>query len=416
MRILWLCNMIPGLIQEQLTGKSGGGLWVDHVLADLMARQDCSIRLLCMGLQAVSGRIGEVDYTLFQEKVPERYYPELEALFRQQLQEFQPDVIHIWGTEFGHTLAMMNACEKEQLLDRAVISIQGLCSFVPQHHNEGIPEKWIHRYSFRDFLRQDNLAQEARTYAQRGVLELEALKKARHVIGRTEWDRACTSQVSPQAQYHFCNETMREPFYTGVWKYDSCNKHQIFGPNWKDPSKGVHYLFEAFSEVLKDYPDATICFTGSSVYPATLKEKLRMRAHHQYLISLIEQYGIRDKVKFLGSLTAEEMKETYLKSNVYVLPSNVENSPNTVCESMLLGVPCVSSLTGGLLKMMIHGKEGFLYQPSASYMLAYYIKQVFAMGEEAEKIGAAAREHALKTHDPENNMRTLLEIYEKVAG
>lgn len=416
MRILWLCNMIPDLIQRKLTGKSGGGLWVDHVLAGLMAREDCAVRLLCKGTEPASGQVEKVDYVIFQEKVPEKYYPELESLFRQQLQEFKPDVIHIWGTEFGHTLAMMNACETEHLLDRAVISIQGLCAFVPRHHNEGIPEKWIHRYSLRDFLKQDNLAQEARTYAKRGVLELEALKKARHVIGRTEWDRACTSQVNPDAQYHFCNETMREPFYSGVWQYDSCNKHQIFGPNWKDPSKGVHYLFEAFTEVLKDYPDATICFTGSSVYPDTWKGKLKMRAHHKYLISLMEQYGIQDKVKFLGHLSAEEMKETYLKSNVYVLPSNIENSPNTVCESMLLGVPCVSSVNGGLLKMMIHGKEGFLYQPSAPYMLAYYIKQVFAMGGEAEKMGAAAREHARQTHDPENNLKTLLGIYEKVAG
>lgn len=416
MRILWLCNMIPGRIQEQLTGKSGGGLWVDHVLAGLMERKDCAVRLLCKGTQSVTGQLEETGYVIFQEKVPQKYYPELEALFRQQLKDFQPDVIHIWGTEFGHTLAMMNACETEGLLDKAVISIQGLCAFVPRHHNEGIPEKWIHRYSLRDFLRQDNLAQEAQTYAKRGVLELEALKKAKHVIGRTEWDRACTSQVSPNAQYHFCNETMREPFYTDTWSYASCSKHQIFGPNWKDPSKGVHYLFEAFAQVLKDYPDATICFTGSSVYPTSWKGKLKMRAHHKYLISLMDQYGIRDKVKFLGHLSAEEMKAAYLSSNVYVLPSNVENSPNTVCESMLLGVPCVSSDTGGLMKMMLHGKEGFLYQSTAPYMLAYYIKQVFAMEEEAEKIGQAARKHALQTHDPDTNLKTLLEIYEKVAG
>ncbi len=38
MKVLWLCNMVPGCVQEALGGKSGGGLWTDHVLSDLQAQ------------------------------------------------------------------------------------------------------------------------------------------------------------------------------------------------------------------------------------------------------------------------------------------------------------------------------------------------------------------------------------------
>lgn len=416
MRILWLCNMIPGLVQADLGGKAGSGLWVDHVLQGVLEQKPEAFRVLCMGTRTASGALeGKFSYAVFQEKVPYRFYPELEEQFRKELQEFKPDVIHIWGTEFGHTLAMMNACETENMVQRAVISIQGLCAFVPMHHNEGIPQKWIRATSIRDFLRRDNLAQQAETYAKRGKLEIEALKKARHVIGRTEWDRATAMQINRNLQYHVCNETMRENFYTGQWSYASCRKHRIFAPGWTDPSKGFHNLLEAFVEVLKEYPDAEIYVPGKSYYPGSWKAWLHMRAHYRYLIELTERYGLKDKIHFLGHLSAEEMKENFLQANVFVLPSSIENSPNTVCESMLLGTPCVSADVGGLMKMMIHGKEGFLYQSTAYYMLAYYIEQVFAMEEKAEQIGAAARAHAMETHDPKANMDALLAIYREVG-
>ena len=82
---------------------------------------------------------------------------------------------------------------------------------------------------------------------------------------------------------------------------------------------------------------------------------------------------------------------------------------------MLLGVPCVSADVGGVTTMMTHGKEGYAYQSTASYMLAHYIKEVFAMEDSAAEMGCFAREHARKTHDPETNLRDLLNIYSELA-
>ena len=56
-------------------------------------------------------------------------------------------------------------------------------------------------------------------------------------------------------------------------------------------------------------------------------------------------------------------------------------------------------------------KEGFIYQSTAPYMLSYYIKTVFALEEQAEALGRAAKEHACRTHEPEKNLQDLMEIY-----
>ena len=136
-----------------------------------------------------------------------------------------------------------------------------------------------------------------------------------------------------------------------------------------------------------------------------------MNSYEKYLADLMKQYGLEDRVEFVGRLSAQQMKEEYLKANVFALPSTIENSPNSLGEAMLLGVPCVATLSGGVATMMEHNKEGLIYQSTASYMLAHYIKYVFSMGAEAQKMGQAARVHGGKTHDPQANLNRLLEIY-----
>lgn len=412
MKLLWLCNMAPGIAQEK---KGRGGLWIDHVLEDLRSVEDITIRILFPGKPGQQGSAdGRCSYTSFESGLPYVYKPELEGYFVRELADFGPDVIHVWGTEYAHTLAMVNAAEKAGMLDHLAISIQGLCSVYAGHYAEGVPCAIRKNNTFRDFIRRDNMDLQQKKFALRGELEVQALRKARHVIGRTHWDKACTSRINPAAQYHFCNETLREPFYEGTWHRETCQKHRIFASSCVYPVKGFHYLLEAFGEVVKTCPDATLAVPGKSFFAHSAREKLRQSGYQKYLSDLAEKYGLEDKIEFLGSLNAEQMKENYLKANVFVLPSTIENSPNSLGEAMLLGVPCVASDVGGVTTMMVHGKEGWVYQSTASYVLAHYIHEVFAHGQEAQTMGAAAKTHAQITHDPKRNLETLLSIYESL--
>lgn len=413
MKLAWLCNMTPGAV-SRCRGTGGGGLWLDHVLDDLCTRQDISVRLFCPG----GTEAGQVDrktsYVLFTEGAPQDYRQQLEDLFYEQLQQFQPDVIHIWGTEYGHTLAMVNAAQRLGLENRVAISIQGLCSIYARHYCEGVPEAVCHRYSLRDFLKRDNLLGQQRRFTQRGKLEQQALEKAGHVIGRTDWDRAITGQLNPNRVYHFCNETLRQPFYEDTWQYAACTKHRIFISSCAYAIKGFHYLLEAMPLVLAQYPDTEIAVTGDSFFKTSLPARLRQDYYHRYLARLADQNKLGDRIHFLGALSAPQMKQAFLDCNVFVLPSTIENSPNSLGEAMLLGVPCVAADVGGVSNML-HPGQGYVYQSTAPYMLAHYITEVFRQQERAEEMGAQARLQALETHNPEKNMRDLLEIYRLIA-
>ena len=413
MKLLWLCNILPGEVKKQVTGESGSGLWMDHVLSDLRKIESMTIHILCPSPIPAKGNLDDrCSFATFQPKLPYEYLPELERRFCEELASFRPDVIHVWGTEYAHTLAMVNAAEQKGMLSHLAVSIQGLCGFIARHYTECIPLKVQNAFTFRDFVRQDNIVQQQKKFVRRGELEKQALKKVHHILGRTHWDKACTELINPASQYHVCRETLRDEFYDGMWEYETCRKHRIFAPGCSYPVKGFHILLEAFELVKKAYPDAVLAVPGSSVFQSN---PIRENAYQRYLKQLIRTLCLENSIEFLGSLDADGMKLAFLNANVFAMPSTIENSPNVLGEAMLLGVPCVAADVGGVTTMMTHETEGFVYQSTAPYMLAHYICKVFAMEDAAADMGQAARAHAMRTHDPEKNLQDLLTIYQSLV-
>ena len=416
MRLLWLCNIIPGTVQQAMDGTAGNGLWIDHTLDDLLSNPEMTVRVLCRGPKACQGSLGQLSYRVFEEPVMHRYEHALEPLFRRELREFSPDVIHIWGTEYSHTLAMLRVCQAEHLLDRTLVGIQGLCCICGEHYADGLPAGAARGFSLRDLLRWDNVAMQRRHYLLRGNMERAALSITRHVLGRTHWDAAATRMLAPQAEYHFCGETLRECFYTGHWQYDGCQKHTILASGPDTPIKGFHYLLEALKLVLQQYPDTVISVPGPDIFHPQGRQRLLEQTYHGYLRRYAAENGLTEHVRFLGRLDAEQMKQAFLSANVFVLPSVMENSPNILGEAMLLGLPCIAADVGGVSSMLHAPEEGLLYQSCAPYVLARNICQVFAMEADASAMGAAAQASARMTHSPENNLHSLFTVYTSLAA
>ena len=151
-----------------------------------------------------------------------------------------------------------------------------------------------------------------------------------------------------------------------------------------------------------------------SGYDNALKTGILATAYGKYVQRLIKKYDLSSNINYVGMLNAEEMKKHFLKAEVFVSPSVIENSPNSVGEAMMLGVPTVAANVGGISTMLRHGKEGYLYQADATYLLAYYISQYFDSRQRKEEFGANARVHAQETHDKEKNLEDLIEIYEQI--
>ena len=164
----------------------------------------------------------------------------------------------------------------------------------------------------------------------------------------------------------------------------------------------------------------------------TWKEKLKISAYGRYLRKLLKEGHLENKVHFLGRLSAQQMKEQYLKSHLFVCPSSIENSPNSLGEAMLLGMPCVSAEVGGIASIFTGGEDGILYPgfviknndcdfndealENISKSLADACIQMWSDPVKEQDYCINARKHAEKNHDPEQNYKKMVEIYAKICN
>lgn len=321
--------------------------------------------------------------------------------------EIKPDVVHIHGTEYSHGYAYMKACGN----DSVVISIQGLTSVYSYYYSYGISKKDVYRnLTLKDLIRGTIIHGKHR-FRQMGRYEIEMIQMARHVIGRTSWDHSHVWAINQNVEYHFCNETLRPEFYTSdKWSYNNCNKHSIFLSQAGYPVKGLHQVLKAMPLILRCYPGTTIRVAGGDITKSvTIGDKLRLSGYGRYIKRLIKTYNLDGKIIFTGNLNAEQMKQEYLRTNVFVCPSTIENSPNSLGEAQILGTPCVASYVGGIPDMM-KGNEDNLYRFEEVEMLAEKVCQVFSNLEKQPDMSSVAK----RRHDPDENRDRLLEIYNQV--
>ena len=418
MKILWMCNVIiPKISQKLNRPQNNFGGWIVGLLEVLKNDQDIELAI-CFPIdnenEILQGHIDGLKYYAFnRNQVNQIYYDDtVEHNLKKIINDFEPDLVHIFGTEFPHTLAMTKIFNKPE---RTIVNIQGLCSVIEKHFLDGLPWKVQKKYTFKDFIKRENLIKQRNNFKIRGEYEIKALHNVSNVIGRTTWDRACTSQINPIVNYYHCNETLRDSFYNKSWNLEKCEKYSIFISQCSYPIKGFHYMLEAFPYVLKKYPNAHIYTTGHDfVNNSTFKDNIRISSYHQYLKQTIIKNNLKDKITFLGDLNEEQMCSRYLNSHVFVSPSTIENSPNSVGEAMILGVPTIASDVGGVKDMLVNNEEGFIYPKDEYYMLAYYICEIFSNDKLANDVSKKAKQHALETHNRKKNTLKMKHIYNDI--
>ena len=365
-------------------------------------------------------KTGNITCYSFRENLttPEKYEIELEKPLKEILADFTPDIIHIFGSEYPHALAITNVCKER---NRILLTIQGLCGKIAKTYTEGIPTEVVQGETFRDIVKHDSITQQQEKFAIRGKHEQLLFTLIKNVTGRTRFDHETALELNRNIKYYHLNESMRESFYTGRWNSSECKRYSIFLSQGDYPIKGFHYILEALPRLIFKYPETRLYVAGNDIIGDTagadmmniLKRKIKISSYGKYLKSLIMSNQLEDKVTMLGPLDELAMKNQFLKSSVFICPSIIENSPNALCEAMLLGMPVVAAATGGITSLIDDGKDGLLYEPGNIRDLSAAIEIAWDL-ETSEKIAAGAAERAKKTHNRIINYMRLWEIYDEI--
>ena len=113
------------------------------------------------------------------------------------------------------------------------------------------------------------------------------------------------------------------------------------------PRKQPHWIVDAVTCLLPNYPNVKVCFVGPNDrcgYARNLKDR-------------VMESKYKDSFKFIGHQT--QVSTFYQAADLYCLPSKQEGMPNSVLEASASGLPCIVGINSGADEIIVDGDNGF---------------------------------------------------------
>ncbi|RYZ75825.1 MAG: glycosyltransferase [Proteobacteria bacterium] len=178
--------------------------------------------------------------------------------------------------------------------------------------------------------------------------------------------------------------------------------------------KGVHILAQALPGVLRALPDMKMVFVGPDATAPDgkpMSEWIRAQLLHADPEGV---EGLDKRVIILGSARHDRLYPLIEQAHVVVLPSLVDNLPNTCLEAMGLGRVVVAT-TGSCFEALIENeKTGFLVSPDNVTALSQGVIRAWKLSPQArEEMGCLARQRIDKLH-PDHAIPELLNYFSQV--
>lgn len=162
--------------------------------------------------------------------------------------------------------------------------------------------------------------------------------------------------------------------------------------------KGIRELLACMPKLKEKYPDVMLYLGG--VWEE--QELEREAARHP------------DCVKWLGWISGEEKQKYLEKCDIFTLPTYFEGQSVSILEAMAASCAVVASETGGIPMMIVGDENGIFIQPGSMESLLTGLDKVLSDTALCKRLGEKARATVEKDFSVEDNMRRLLQIYERI--
>lgn len=326
------------------------------------------------------------------------------GILLEYIKKVCPDIIHVHGTEENFGLL-----SQHDLGIPLVISIQGVLNAISEKYFSGISRiASLLNQPLISWVLFNSAKHVYRDLEQRSVREKIILLNSKGIIGRTAWDERVMRILAPNAKYFKNNEVLRKEFYSRSFNSSKCvDELHIVSTITSGHFKGLETLIRTYI-LLRNTVDFRISWKIIG-----LKEKSdysKMIAN--YLGVKLNSMGI----EFLGYQSADQVVNILCDADVYCQVSHMENSPNSLCEAMLVGLPAVASYAGGTSTILKEGVEGILFQTGDHYALAGALIETHENYEKSLLMASKARERALARHDPSEVSTKLISIYDEIIA
>ncbi len=413
MKILYIVNnVMPKLAEKTGLPSSASGSWLEDISYNLSNRSDVTLAIACVGGREYRKvEIENITYYLLPGNGKNMlfYTKKYEKLWKLINDDFKPDIVHLYGTEYSHGLSFIRANPKV----KSIVSIQGLISKIKDVMFDELPKCFDFKYAtLKERIKCNGIFARSILYKMNSKYEREIIERADYISTVNSWDYSFVKEVKPNAKVFPLQYNLREGFYSAnKWDVEKINRYQIFCAPGGDPIKGLHILLKAVALVKKNYPEIKVIVPG---FATVNGEIVANSGYKKYIKKLVKKLGVKDNILFRDRLSEKEMIENMLNSHLLVVPSAIEGTSLVLREGMYLGIPSIASFRGGMADFIADKVDGYLYDYKEYAYLALRIEEIFANDEGAKEISLKAIAKASSAHDREKNVRENIETYFKI--
>jgi glycosyltransferase involved in cell wall biosynthesis len=391
-RVAWLAPYPSGLLHKELrivrSSKAHPASWVVNLANAFSRREDVDLHIITAtsGIrESATVKNGHITFHVIRHTFPftsrghpkylrldllSRYW-QLRRGIKEILAELEPDVIHVHGTEYGYGLAAL------EIDAPTIISIQGIVSAIA----EVSPS-----LSFRLQAR----------------IERTVIRNARYFGTRTAWANAFVLELNSAATIYELPEAINRSFFEAAVGQSNPN---ILMVGTVVQRKGIEEALHAMKIVVTACPSAKLRIIGGAD-PKYLRK----------LKAFTRSAGIESNVEWLGSRSTDDVMRLHADSAILIHPSHVDNSPNSVAEAMVSGLPVVATAVGGILSMIEHGATGLLVEPRNNSQLAAAVISLLENENERVRLARQARVVALERHFPPRVAERTVDAYRDILA
>jgi glycosyltransferase involved in cell wall biosynthesis len=166
------------------------------------------------------------------------------------------------------------------------------------------------------------------------------------------------------------------------------------------PQKDHRSLLTAFSQIVKQVPQAKLLFMGDGPLRKELEE-------------YGDQLGLNGSVRFLG--IRRDIPELLQALDLCILSTHKEGLPIVLLEAMASSKAVVATAVDGCPELVIQGETGFVVPPEDPEALAHSIIELLTDRDQIQRMGLKGRERVRKLFTFEKMMQSYEEIYRSCA-
>ena len=320
------------------------------------------------------------------------------------IDDFKPDLINIFGTEklFG----LIQRTTKIPV----VIHLQGILNpyldySLPLGHSN--IDLLINRSLILKNIIGTGPYFHIRKMKKAAKRELEIISISKNFMGRTIWDHNIVKLYNENSAYFHVNEVLRNEFYNQhIIEFKKSKTLNIVSTISSSTYKGIDVIFKV--SILLKYLKFDYNWTIIGID--------RNDAYVKYFV-MKQNFNINEfPIHFIGKKQGSNLVNILQRSDVFVHPSYIDNSPNSVCEAQILGLPVIACNVGGLETIIENNVTGYLVPINGIHEICNILIRKFNNESHINEIKKNAKTVSQYRHDKTKILEDLIKTYNTIVN